>query len=99
MKHGGVDRPGRGGVAVAQSRPARRPGRAARGHFERGGIQPWLPTQLTPAELDALIESAIAATGASGARDMGKLMAALKPQLAGRADMAAVSARIKQRLG
>ncbi len=85
--------------SLAQFQAAQRADLAAQEQFELDEIQRWLPTQLTPAELDALIESAIAATGASGARDMGKLMAALKPQLAGRADMAAVSARIKQRLG
>lgn len=85
--------------SLAQFQAAQRADLAAQEQFELDEIQRWLPTQLTPTELDALIESAIAATGASGARDMGKLMAALKPQLAGRADMAAVSARIKQRLG
>jgi len=61
-------------------------------------IEAYLPAQLDPAELDALIAQAIAATGASSPRDMGKVMAAVKEQAAGRADMAQVSARIKAKL-
>lgn len=61
-------------------------------------IEAYLPAQLDPAELDALIAQVIAATGASSPRDMGKVMAAVKEQAAGRADMAQVSARIKAKL-
>lgn len=61
-------------------------------------IASFLPQPLTDAELDALISDAIAAQGASSIRDMGKVMNALRPQIAGRADAAAVSARIKARL-
>ena len=61
-------------------------------------IEAYLPAQLDSAELDALIAQAIAATGASSPRDMGKVMAAVKEQAAGRADMAQVSARIKAKL-
>jgi len=61
-------------------------------------IEAYLPTQLDPAELDALIAVAIAATGASSPRDMGKVMAAVKEKAAGRADMAQVSAIIKSKL-
>ncbi|MEW9622753.1 GatB/YqeY domain-containing protein [Rhodanobacter geophilus] len=61
-------------------------------------IEAYLPAQLDEAELDALIARAIAATGASSPRDMGKVMAAVKEQAAGRADMAQVSARIKAKL-
>lgn len=61
-------------------------------------IEAYLPAQLDEAELDALIASAIAATGASSPRDMGKVMAAVKEKAAGRADMAQVSARIKAKL-
>jgi uncharacterized protein YqeY len=56
------------------------------------------PQQLSEAEVDAAIEAAIAATGASGPAGMGKIMAELKAKLAGRADMSAVSARVKARL-
>jgi uncharacterized protein len=59
----------------------------------------YLPEQLGDAELDALIESAITATGADSIRDMGKVMAAIKSQAAGAADMGTVGARVKARLG
>jgi hypothetical protein len=62
-------------------------------------LQEYLPTQLSPAEIEALISAAIAKTGAASIKDMGKVMGALKSELAGRADMGAVSARIKQKLG
>ena len=61
-------------------------------------IEAYLPAQLDAAELDALIAAAIASTGAGSPRDMGKVMAAVKEQAAGRADMAQVSARIKAKL-
>jgi hypothetical protein len=54
---------------------------------------------MSPAELDELITAAIATTGASSIKDMGKVMAAVRPKAQGRADMGAVSARIKQKLG
>ncbi|WP_097990929.1 GatB/YqeY domain-containing protein [Methyloterricola oryzae] len=62
-------------------------------------IQDYLPQALSDAEIDALIRSAVAETCASAIGDMGKVMALLKPQMQGRADMAAVSARIKAMLG
>lgn len=62
-------------------------------------IQAYMPASLSEAELDALISAAIAASGASNGKDMGKVIALLKPQIAGRADMQQVSARIKARLG
>jgi uncharacterized protein YqeY len=58
----------------------------------------YLPRQMGEAEIDAAIAAAIAKTGAAGPAGMGKVMAELKPQLAGRADMATVSARAKARL-
>jgi hypothetical protein len=61
-------------------------------------LQSYLPTQLSAAEVDALINEAIAATGAASVKDMGKVMAAVKAKAAGRADMGAVSARIKAAL-
>jgi uncharacterized protein YqeY len=61
-------------------------------------IQDYLPAQLSDSEIDTLINDAISATGAESIRDMGKVMGTLKPQLQGRADMSAVSARIKDRL-
>jgi uncharacterized protein YqeY len=62
-------------------------------------IQEYLPQALTEVEIEALVGQAVAETGASSIADMGKVMALLKPQMQGRADMGAVSARIKARLG
>jgi uncharacterized protein YqeY len=61
-------------------------------------IQEFLPAALGEAEIDAIIDAAIQSTGAASIKDMGKLMGVLKPQLQGRADMGAVSGRIKARL-
>ena len=62
-------------------------------------IQAYLPQQLSDDEIQTLIDTAVAETGASEIRDMGKVMGKLKPQLQGRADMSAVSAKIKSKLG
>lgn len=58
-------------------------------------IQDFLPQQLTEAEIDVLVAKAIQETGATSVKDMGAVMALLKPQMQGRADMAVVSSRIK----
>ena len=62
-------------------------------------IKSYLPEQLGEAEIAVLIDEAMAATGAASIKDMGKVMGQLKPKLQGRADMGAVSAMIKARLG
>jgi uncharacterized protein YqeY len=62
-------------------------------------LSAYLPAQASTEEIDALIAETIAATGAAGVAGMGKVMAVLKPRLAGRADLAAVSARVKAKLG
>lgn len=62
-------------------------------------IQEYMPAQLSESELDSMISEAIASTGAASIKEMGKVMGILKPQLAGRADMSAVSAAIKAKLG
>jgi uncharacterized protein YqeY len=81
--------------------------------FEKGGradlvakenaeiavLQPYLPAQLSDAELDALITEAITTTGAASIKDMGKVMGLVKAKAAGKADMGAVGARIKAKLG
>lgn len=61
-------------------------------------LQAYLPEQLSAAEVEAAVATAIAESGASSAKDMGKVMGLLKPRLAGRADMGQVSALIKVRL-
>ena len=62
-------------------------------------LQAYLPAQMSDAELDALIAQAIGQTGAASVKDMGKVMAAVKAQAQGRADMGAVSARVRAKLG
>ena len=61
-------------------------------------LQAFLPQPLSEAEVDTLIDSTVTQLAASGMQDMGKVMNALRPQLQGRADMGAVSAKIKARL-
>jgi uncharacterized protein YqeY len=61
-------------------------------------LQGYLPEQMSEADVTAAIDAAITSTGAAGAAGIGKVMAVLKPQLAGRADMGAVSGRVKARL-
>lgn len=58
-------------------------------------IEAYMPARMTEAEVDALVREAMAETGATGAKDMGKVMAAMKQKAAGRADMQVVSARVK----
>ncbi len=62
-------------------------------------LNAYLPEQLDDAELDALIDEAIQATAAESIRDMGKVMGIIKSKAAGRADMGAVGAKVKGRLG
>jgi uncharacterized protein len=62
-------------------------------------LQAYLPAQLSDSELDVLIRDAVAATGAASIKDMGKVMGVVKSKAAGRADMAAVGARVKAVLG
>jgi len=58
----------------------------------------YLPQQMSEAEIEAAIAAALAESGAAGMKEMGKVMALLKPRLAGRADMARVSGLVKTRL-
>ncbi len=67
--------------------------------FEVGVLSAYLPQQMAEAEVGAAIDAAIVDTGAKAMPDMGKVMAILKPRLAGRADMGRVSALVKARLG
>ena len=76
-----------------------RPDLVAKESAEIAVLQPYLPAQLSDAELDALIGEAIASTGAASIKDMGKVMGVVKSKAAGKADMGAVGARIKARLG
>lgn len=66
--------------------------------YELDIISAYLPAQMSDDEINQAVTDAIAQTGAASMQEMGKVMAVLKPQMAGRADMAAVSGRIKARL-
>lgn len=67
--------------------------------FEISVLETYLPEPLSEAELDAVIQATINKTGASSMADMSKVMNALRPKIAGRADMAAASAKIRALLG
>lgn len=85
--------------SIEQYEKGGRPDLAAK---ERGEIVLWqvyMPQPLTEAEVDQLVAAAIAATGAASVKDMGKVMAELKPKLQGRADMGKVGGKVKSRLG
>ena len=84
--------------SVSQYVAAQREDLAEVERAEMAVIETYLPAKLGEAEIDALIAAAIADTGASSPRDMGKVVAAVKDKAAGRADMGVVSARIKARL-
>ena len=84
--------------SISQYEQAGRTDLAEQEAFEVGVIQGYMPAALGDAEIAALIEEAVAATGAKAMADMGKVMAIVKPKIQGRADMGAVSARVKQRL-
>lgn len=66
--------------------------------FEMSVLAAYMPQQFNEAEIAAAVADAIASAGATGPQDMGKVMGALKPKLAGRADMGKVSALIKAQL-
>lgn len=84
--------------SVTQFEAGKREDLAAVERAEIAVLQGYLPAQATDAEIDALIAEAIAATGAAGPAGIGKVMAIVKPKLAGKADLAAVSARVKAKL-
>jgi len=84
--------------SIAQFQAGNRQDLAQKESAELKIIGAYLPAQLSDAELDALIAEAISQTGASSVKDMGKVMNVIKSKAQGRADMAAVGARIKARL-
>ena len=84
--------------SIAQFEQGGRPELAAAERAEIDVLQGYMPEKLSQAEIDRLIEEAIGAAGASGPAAMGKVMGSLKGQLAGRADMTEVAARVKARL-
>jgi uncharacterized protein YqeY len=84
--------------AEEQYRALGQPGRAELEGYEIGVIQAYLPKALSESEVDALIEAALASTGAGSVKDMGRVMAVLRPELKGRADLRAVGEKVKRRL-
>ena len=84
--------------SISQFQAAGRDDLVAAEQAELVVLQAYLPEQLSAAEVEAAVTAAIAESGASSAKDMGKVMGLLKPRLAGRADMGQVSALIKARL-
>ncbi|MCK8515401.1 GatB/YqeY domain-containing protein [Methylonatrum kenyense] len=84
--------------SIAQYESAGRDDLAEQERYEITVLQEFLPQPLDDAEIDRLVDAAITQTAAESMRDMGKVMGVLRPQVQGRADMAAVSARIKTRL-
>ena len=84
--------------SITQYEAGNRPDLAEKEVSEMQVIQVYLPAQLSMDELEALIDSAITESGAASARDMGKVMSILKPKVQGRADVSAVSAKVKERL-
>jgi uncharacterized protein YqeY len=85
--------------SVVQFQAGNRADLVDRENAEIALLQTYLPTQLSDADLDALIAAAIAATGAASIKDMGKVMGIIKAKAQGQADMSVVGAKIKARLG
>jgi uncharacterized protein YqeY len=84
--------------SFSQFQAAGRTDLADKENFEIGVITSYLPAQMTAQEVDAAIAAAIAEAGASGPKDMGKVMGAVKPRVAGRTDMGKLSELVKARL-
>ncbi|HEY2037755.1 MAG TPA: GatB/YqeY domain-containing protein [Steroidobacteraceae bacterium] len=84
--------------AITQFQAGGRADLVAKESAEVSLLEGYLPARMSDADLDALIAAAIASTGATSAKDMGKVMAVVKSQAQGRADMGSVSARVKERL-
>ncbi len=85
--------------SLVQFQAGNRPDLADKETAEIALIQSYMPSQLAEAEIDSLILDAIAASGATTIKDMGKVMGIIKAKAQGRADMAAVGAKIKAKLG
>ena len=84
--------------SITQFEAGKREDLAAAERAEVALLGTYLPTQVSESEIDTMIAEAIDATGAAGPSGIGKVMAVVKPKLAGRADMAVVASRIKARL-
>ncbi len=82
--------------SIRQYLDAKREDLVAEEEYEVTVIEEFMPKKLPEAEVDLIIKDALATTGASSIKDMGKVIAILRPKLQGRADMAAVSAKVKE---
>ena len=85
--------------SITQYEKASRADLAEAEKFELDVLQAYMPQPFSAAEIEAAVAAALSESGAESMRDMGKVMAILKPQLSGRADISAVSAMIKSKLG
>jgi len=85
--------------SIAQYEKAARQDLVDQEKFEIGVLSAYLPQQLGEAEVAQAVAAAVAESGAAGLKDMGKVMALLRPRLAGRADMGRVSGLVKAKLG
>ncbi len=85
--------------SIAQYEKAARADLAAQEQFEIGVLQEYLPQQMSAAEMEQAVAAAVSEAGASTIKDMGRVMALLKPRIAGRADVGKASALVKAKLG
>ncbi len=84
--------------SIEQFRKGDREDLAVKEEFEVGILQEYMPEAMSEEEIDSILDEIITATGASSIKDMGKVMGQVKPKIQGRADMGAVSQKIKARL-
>ncbi len=84
--------------SVSQFQAAGRTDLADKETFEIGVVQSYMPAQLSPADLDAIVVATIAEAGATGPKDMGKVMGLVRPKVAGKTDMGKLSEIIKGKL-
>jgi uncharacterized protein YqeY len=85
--------------SLSQFEQAGREDLAQQERFEIGVIEGFMPAAMSESDIEALVDKIVTETGASGMKDMGKVMGAVKAAITGRADMAVVSAKVKTRLG
>jgi hypothetical protein len=85
--------------SIEQYTAGNRPDLVAKEEFEVSVLSAYMPAQLSDAEVEAILAGVIAETGATSPKDMGKVMNALRPKVAGRADMGRLSGLVKARLG
>lgn len=84
--------------SIAQYEKAQRQDLIEIEEYEMGVLTAYMPPALSEADIESLVTETIATTGANSQKDMGKVMAILKPKLAGRADMAKVSRLVKEKI-